>query len=200
MSIFVAERKVFKDLKSKCINYAKQEYEEAIAYLHRHYNPTVYEHRFIVGGVIEAFTCALLRSTGTCCRLESQEGIVLPNDRRLSVSSTFQGGPTSITVLNKMGEGHRSWDTATLFVVSKVGIVYGDSEIVDCKEIEDVGDRVRLSKKGVEQLIENDSLVFRMNLKPKPPFKETCNPRASYTLAKHILKEQESSKLLKYYP
>ena len=67
MTRYRQERRVFDRLKSDCPDRAKQEYELAIGTLLERYNTTIYENRFVVGCVVEVFTCAFLRVVGIDC-------------------------------------------------------------------------------------------------------------------------------------
>ena len=61
---FDIERNCFKHLQENLSNKAKAEYETGIKHLIERYNTAIYENRFTVGGVVEVFTLALMRSTG----------------------------------------------------------------------------------------------------------------------------------------
>ena len=198
---FNFERKVFRRLKSDCSLRSKAEFELAISVLIRKYNTTIYENRFVVGGAVEMFVYALLKSVGIDCTLygaQTKSGdILLPADRKLSVKGTFTGGPTDIRLLNKLGGGERCWDTATLFVVANIGIVYGDPNLVDNSYIQDAKDALILKRKGLESLIDNTSNVFEMEIAKKPPTETTLFSRkASTAVGKQILLETDSDNLL----
>ena len=119
-----AERRVFDRLVADCTEQARQEYEDAVAILAQRYNTTIYENRFVVGGAVEVFTYALLKTVGIDCTLYGDQSaagdILLPGDHKLSVKSRFtRTGP--ITLANKRGQGARVWQTATLFVLCRSG-------------------------------------------------------------------------------
>ncbi len=197
-----AERRVFSRLKSDCSDDSKQEYELAIATLVERYNTTIYENRFIVGGAVEVFTYALLRSVGIDCTLYGDQAksgdILLPNDKKLSVKGTFTGGVSDVRLLNKQGAGIRIWDTATLFVVSGIGIVYGSPDMVNPEHIKDISDAVILKRKGLKELSDNSKNVFDLEISEKPPTEMTgFSHKASTAVAKQILFEMKSTKLLK---
>ena len=130
---YTAERRVFDRLKSDCSRTVRKDYQIAVKTLVERYNTTIYENRFVAGGAVEVFTCALLRSVGIDCTLcgdQAQGGdILLPNNRMISLKSSFRG-IADIRLLNQMGTGERRWDTATLFVISGVGIVFGAPDMV----------------------------------------------------------------------
>ena len=199
MISYLQERRAFDRLRSDCNPDTKTEYESAVRILVERYNTTIYENRFIVGGAVEYFTYALLRSVGISCSLYSDEAqggdILLPNMRKLSVKSTFTG-PNSIKLINQLGEGARTWDTATLFVVADVGIVYGDPNMVDRAEIRSTGDGVELRRRGLMSLVEEDSNVFQIEIARKPPTETTgFSQKASTAVARQILLESDADRL-----
>lgn len=199
MTTYAQERRAFDRLKSDCSRETAAEYEEAVRNLVGRYNTTIHENRFIVGGAVEVFTFALLRSVGIPCTLygdESRSGdILLPNDRKISVKSSFTG-ISNIKLINQMGEGARYWDTATLFVVAGVGIVFGTADMVDDSTIRSTGDGVELRKPGLQHLVDQDANVFHMDIAYKPPTETTgFSEKASTAVARQILADLGSSNL-----
>ena len=93
---FLEERAAFDRLKNDISPQAKQEYERVFNTLIERYNTAIYENRFIAGGAVEIFTCALLRTVGVDCNLcgsQAKRGdIILPSDKMLSVKGVFTGG------------------------------------------------------------------------------------------------------------
>ena len=194
MTQFRQEQRAFQRLKSDCSVEAQQEYELAISTLLERYNTTIFENRFIVGGAVEVFTYALLRSVGIDCTLYGDQArsgdILLPNDRKLSVKSTFTGGMTDIRLLNKQGGGDREWDAATLFVLSEVGIVFGAPDMVSDEWIKDVSDAVILRRQAVAMLAEDPANVIPMEITKKPPTEMTgFSHKASTAVARQIIFE-----------
>ena len=201
---YASERRVFDRLKSDCSDKAKQEYELAFNTLMERYNSTIYENRFITGGAVEVFTYALLCSVGIDCTLyadQSKSGdILLPHDKKLSLKGTFTGGPSDVTLINKRGEGPRSWTTATLFIISEIGIVYGDPNMIDSEYLKPTGDGLSLKRRAVVELIEDQSNVFPLNLSRKNPTEMTgFSHKASTTIAKQIMFEMGTAQLLKAF-
>ena len=197
---YAQERRVFDRLRSDCSDGAKSEYETAVARLLNRYNTTIYENRFIAGGAVEVFTYALLRSVGIDCTLygaQSRSGdILLPNDRKLSIKGTFTGGPANVKLMNKLGGGYRTWDTATLFVVSDVGLVYGSPDMVAEEHIKDVRDGTELTKAGLQSLIDIPDNLFKVKVAKKPPTEITgFSEKASTTVARQILSEMPAKYL-----
>lgn len=201
---YMAERRVFDRLKADCPREARMEYELAIQTLIERYNTTIFENRFIAGGAVEVFTYALLRAVGIDCALygdQAQAGdILLPNDRKLSVKGSFRG-VTDIRLLNQMGEGDREWSTATLFVVSGVGVVFGAPDMVDGSHLKDAGDAKVLKKAGLQALIDDPANTIEMEIAPKPPTEMTgFSHKASTAVARQILFEMGSRELLRAFP
>ena len=191
---YAQERRVFDRLRSDCSDEAKNEYEKAIAMLLDTYNTTIHENRFIAGGAVEVFTYALLRSVGIDCHLYRAQArlgdILLPNDRKLSIKGTFTGGPSNVKLMNKLGGGHREWVTATLFVVSGVGLVYGSPDMVAREYVKDVGDGTQLRKAGLQELIDNPDNLFEAEIAQKPPTEMAdFSKKASTTVALQILSD-----------
>lgn len=199
-----AERRAFERLKTDCPPKARREYERAIRTLLERYNTTIYENRFIAGGAVEVFTYALLRSVGIDCTLYGDQAhagdILLPNNRKLSVKSSFRG-VANIRLLNQMGSGAREWDTATLFVVSGVGVAFGAPDMVEADQLKDVGDAKTLKKAGLQALIDDPANVIGMKIAPKPPTEMTgFSHKASTAVARQILFEMRAQKLLSAFP
>ena len=204
MTRFAIEQRVFARLCSDCSAQAQTEYEQALAILAQRYNTTIYENRFVVGGAVEVFTYALLKSVGIDCTLYGDQAnagdILLPKDRKLSVKSRFARSG-SIILLNKRGAGVRTWQTATLFVLAGVGIVFGAPDMVDDAHVRDTGDAQELSNKGLAQLIEDKRNVLPMDIAQKQPTEMTgFSHKASTALARQILFENQARTLLGAFP
>lgn len=201
---YAVEQRVFARLCADCSPAAKAEYEHALAILVQRYNTTIYENRFVVGGAVEVFTCALLKSVGIDCTLYGDQAaggdILLPGDRKLSVKSRFtlRG---HVTLLNKRGQGIRTWQTATLFVLSGVGIVFGAPDMVDHAHLTDTGDAQNISQKGLAALMADTANVLPMEIAQKQPTEMTgFSDKASTALARQILSENEAQTLLRAFP
>ena len=200
-----AERSAFKRLKEHCPPEALAEYQLAVATVLKDYNTTLYENRFIVGGAVEVFTCALLRASGLNAALYADEekagDLLLPQGKRLSVKGSFTGGAAEVKLINQLGEGARRWDTATLFIVSEVGIVYGDPDLVAPEHIKQVADGLALRRQGHAALIQNKRYVIPLDLPRKPSAQTTAFSRkASATIAKQVMHEKRLSSLLSAFP
>lgn len=204
-SQYKQEQRVFRRLKKDCTENAKQQYEQAVSEVLGSYNTTIYENRFVVGGAVEVFTYALLRTVGIDCSLYGDQAtsgdILLPNGRILSVKGTFTGGPSNIKLVNKLGGGHRPWTAATLFVVSGVGIVFGAPDMVAPEHVRDVKDGTELSKAGLQTLINNPANVLGMRIATKPPTEVTgFSQKASTAVALKVLSDLNLDILLEKAP
>jgi len=195
------ERRVFDRLKKDITPKARQEYENACNILIERYNTTIRENRFTVGGAVEVFTCALLRTVGIDCNLYSEQSthgdLILPNHKLLSIKGVFTGGADNVGILNKQGKGTRDWTTATLFIVSEVGIVYGTPDMVSPEHLKDKPDQLMLHKKGLTQIISDAKNIVPMELSKKPPTEMAgFAQKASVAVAKQIMRETESELLI----
>lgn len=184
---------------SNCTAEAKSDYETAIEQLLGNYNTATHENRFMVGRAVECFTLVLLRSAGIECKLAEKGGIIVqkrlneqgsPNRPSgfLNISGSFSGKIVDLNLINTQGDSTSEWNTATLFVVSQVGIVFATPDTGDLKKhIRRRKDAVVLSKTGLKYLIESHSdLVFAMNISVKPEkFPQTLRP--SEKVARDIL-------------
>ena len=191
-------------LKRNIESAALAEYERAFNLLLSQYNTTIRENRFLTGGAVEVFTCGLLRSVGVDCQLYGSQAkhgdLILPNNKQLSIKGVFTGGANSVGLINKQGEGARVWQTATLFIVSKVGIVYGAPDMIDSSEIKDLSHQIQLTKKGLSRLISDKKNVLEANLDSKPPTAMAGNSlKASTAAAKRILQEAKSTILISQF-
>ena len=86
MTRFRQERRVFDRLRSDCPVQAKQEYERTIQTLLKRFNTTIHENRFVVGGAVEVFTFALLRTVGIDCTMYGSQAtagdLLLANNKK----------------------------------------------------------------------------------------------------------------------
>lgn len=191
---------MFDRLRSDCSEGAKSEYETAVARLLNRYNTTIHENRFIVGGAVKFLTCSLLRSVGIDCSLFEEQShpgdILLPNDGTLLIKSTFTGGPADVKLMNKLGGGHQIWATATLFVISEVGLVYGSPDMVAEEHIKDVNEGTKLTKAGLQSLISMPDNLFKVKIVRKPPTETTgSNQKDSTAIARQILSDMPAKHL-----
>lgn len=178
------------------------EYERAFSVLVERYNTTIHENRFVVGGAIEVFTLFLLRAAGIdadAYGAQTASGdIILPNNKMLSVKASLTGRPADIRLINTMGDGDTEWTTATLFVLSGTGIVYGDPSMASDDDLHRTKDALLLRRSAVARLAAHPTCKLGMNLVSKPPTRMTrFSHKASTAVAKQILFEQKAAVLLR---
>lgn len=196
---YAQERRVFDRLRLNCSEEAKKEYETAVATLLSRYNTTIYEYRFTAGGAVKFLTYALLRSVGIDCTPDEDQShpgdILLSNGRKFLVKGVFTGGPDRVRLMNKLGEGHQTWDTATLFVVSDVGLVYGSRDMVAEEYIKDVNDGTVLTRAGLQYLIGIPDNLFKVKIARKPPAETAGSNEKAREVAWQILSEMQAERL-----
>lgn len=198
------EQEAFQRLRNNCSEDVAREYETAIKTLLEQYNTTIYENRFVVGGAVEIFTCALLRKSGVECIYAGQEtggDLLLPQGEKISIKGSFTEKHANIKLINKLGDGARYWETATLFVRSGIGIVYGDPSMVSEKYVQQIGDGVSLKYNAIKELKKEERNVFPLNLPIKAPKEKAgASRKASVAVAKQILLDMELNQLLTTFP
>lgn len=192
---FEVERKYFKILKKQSPPAAVAEYEDAVRKLLEEYNTTVYENRFIVGGAVEHFTVMLLRSAGIkvtpCGDLTKGGDIMLPEDRLLSIKGCFTSSG-SIRLINTMGNTVANWDTATLFIISGMGIIYGDPEMVSEGDLLQNKDALVLKRKAVNRFASDPNNLLQVTIANKKDGKLAhLTRKASNDIARRILKDRK---------
>lgn len=200
MTSYRYEREVFDVLRRTCSKDCKNEYERAVKTLIYRYNTSVYENRFVVGGALEVFTLGLIRTVGIQCKLVSDRStggdILLENDLMFSLKSSFVG-LNDIRLINQMGKGKRNWTTATLFILSDIGIVFGTPELVAKSEVQATGDAILLKKSGLKRLISDKNNIFSLSIPSKLPAKlASSSLKASNAVARQILYDTNSRTLL----
>lgn len=194
------ERTCFKHLKANINDEAKAEYELGIENLIERYNTSIYENRFIVGGIVEIFTLALMRSTGIevqGCGAEAQGGdLILPTGEMFSIKSSFTKYG-NIILINTRGDSNTKWSTATLFILSNIGIVYGDPSMVVEDDLKRVKDSLEITRAALRRFAEDPSNRILMNIPLKPPKeKEGTRNQDSVSLARKLMREFKMERLL----
>ncbi|MCY4571082.1 MAG: hypothetical protein OXD49_22550 [Candidatus Poribacteria bacterium] len=190
---FDIERNCFKHLQENLSNEAKAEYETGIKHLIERYNTAIYENRFTVGGVVEVFTLALMRSTGIeieGCGSEAQGGdLILPNGRMFSLKSSFTRGG-SVILVNTRGDSGTDWETATLFVLSNVGIVYGDPDMAQEDDLNRVSDNLQIKRSALNRFAQDPLNLIPMEIPLKPPTEMAdSSMKASDAVARQLMNE-----------
>ena len=190
---FNIERNCFRHLQENLSSEAKSEYETGVKHLVERYNTAIYENRFTVGGVVEVFTLALMRSTGLeieGCGSEAQGGdLILPNGRMFSLKSSFTRGG-SVILVNTRGDSRTDWETATLFVLSNVGIVYGDPDMAQEDDLNRVADNLQIKRTALNRFAQVPSNLIPMEIPLKPPTEMAdSSMKASDAVARQLMSE-----------
>ena len=190
---FEIERNCFKHLRENLSNEAKAEYETGVKHLVERYNTAIYENRFTVGGVVEVFTLALMRATGIeieGCGSEAQGGdLILPNGRMFSLKSSFTRGG-SVILVNTRGDSRTDWKTATLFVLSNVGIVYGDPDMAEEDDLNRAADNLHIKRSALNRFAQDPLNLIPMEISLKPPTEiADSSMKASDAVARQLMNE-----------
>ena len=197
---FDIERNCFKHLQENLSNEAKAEYETGIKHLIERYNTAIYENRFTVGGVVEVFTLALMRSTGIeieGCGSEAQGGdLILSSGRMFSLKSSFTRGG-SVILINTRGDSGTDWETATLFVLSNVGIVYGDPAMAQEDDLNRVADNLQIKRTALNRFAQDPLNLIPMEIPLKPSTEMAdSSMKASDAVARQLMSELNMHTLL----
>ena len=157
------------------------------------YNTSIYENRFVVGGVIERLTVAALRASGVSARTIGAEqvgvDIALHNGGSLSVKAQLTAKRTNYRLINTMGASSTLWTSATLFVAAREGIGYGDPNLLG-DEVVHRKDVVTLPWKPLSRMWrENPEYLIRMDIPTKPSGPTSESRIASETITAELVRE-----------
>ncbi len=197
-------RSIFRSFKTKFESEQNKkivdEFVSAISLLLGEYNTAVYENRFIVGGAVEHIFVALLKALGFEAQhiglIDKRSDLVI-DGVKFSIKTNFTSGG-DIRLVNKLGGGKVLWDEATIFLISELGLVYGDFELLGDK-IEDKGDALVVSVRDVKEFANETSDFFiSLDLPIKPDFELSRSRTASFDIARVILEKIQSKFLIKY--
>ena len=97
-----------------------------------------------------------------------------------------------------MDDRHTEWDTATLFIRSDKGIIYGDS-IVDNVHLKRRKDALELSSQALDGLSKNPDNIIEAHIPPKAPKEMTgLSYKASVSVAKqkNFFMQEQSLEIL----
>ena len=127
--------------------------------------------RFIVGGIVEVFTTALMRHSGVDIRRIGTESVggdlILPDSKMLSVKSSFTS--SAVKLINTMDNSGTEWTIATLFVMAKMGIIYGDPLMVTEADLRHPRDGLTILKSAINRFATDERNLIPMNIPVKPP-------------------------------
>ena len=196
---FDRERNCFYHLRDNLSDQAKAEYELGVGNLIQRYNTAIYENRFIAGGVVEIFTLALMRSVGIEIEAHGARGVggdlKLHSGEMFSVKGCFTK-TSNVILVNTRDDSYTPWTTATLFVVSNYGIIYGDPTMVEDNDLVRVQDNLQIKRRAFVGFASDPSNLIPMRIPLKPPAdKEGTNRKASDDVAIQLMKELDMSTL-----
>lgn len=197
---FERERNCFYHLRDNISSEAKAEYELGVSSLVQRYNTAIYENRFLAGGVVEIFTLALMRSTEIEVADYGARGVggdlILHTGEIISVKSCFTKR-RDVILVNTRDDSYTPWTTPTLFVLSNIGIVYGDPTMVNEEDdLKRSNDNLSIKHKAVNRLAENPVNRIPMSIPFKPPASEAANSqKASDAVAIQLMDELEMNTL-----
>ena len=175
---------------------AKTEYERGVGDLIQIYNTTIYENRFLVGGVVEVFTLALMRSTGIEIEPCGDTGVggdlILSTGQMFSVKSSFTEVRSNVILVNTRDDSNTPWTTATLFVLSGIGIIYGDPSMEVEGDLRRAKDNLNIKQAAITRFA-NDPLNFiPMSIPFKPSTEEAIySKKMSDAVALQLMSELE---------
>ena len=157
------------------------------------YNTSVYENRFVVGGVIERLTAAALRAAGVSARMVGAEttgvDIALAGGGSLSVKAQLAAARGEYRLINTMGDSPAMWTSATLFIAAGAGIGYGDPDLLGGAIVRRK-DVVVLPWRPLNQMWrENPDCFIRLDIPTKPSGPASESRIASETIAAELVRE-----------
>ena len=199
---FDIEKNCFRHLKDNLSSKARLEYELGIEHTLTEYNTRIRENRFIVGGIVEIFTLALMRSAGIeiePCGKEAVRGdLILHSGQMFSVKTSFTG-KGAIKLINKMGDSTPPWETSTLFVVSNIGIIYGDPSMVTETDLNPGGDSLDLKRSAFTRFAQDPTNLIEMAIPLKPPLeRDNSKDIESITIAIKLMNKLKMVNLLSH--
>ncbi|MBS4029750.1 MAG: hypothetical protein KGZ58_14090 [Ignavibacteriales bacterium] len=201
MPSFDTSRNIFRKFKNNLSLPAKNETLEAITKLLTIYDTAIYENRFIVGGVLEYILIAAINSIDDLIATHvgkvnqrSDFSVTDWSDNSISSFSSKASFTKSgdIRLINVLGADNTAeWDEPTIFVLSEVGIIYADPQLLN--KAERVKDAVKIKRKYVEDFASaNADYYFNGVFKSIPDKKSVTilgNTRtASQDVASELLK------------
>ena len=199
---FEEHRRWFSDFKRKLKENedVKSEFINAIDELIREYDTALYENRFVVGGAIEHIFVALVRSLGFSAQhlgTTEKRGDLKIGELEFSLKTSFTGRG-EIRLINKLGRDvDISWGEPTIFIISGLGIIYADPDLLREKII-DKGDALTLDVEKIQNLASNSPEFFVKIQIPRKPTKIESRHTASFDVAVAILKKIGSKRLINY--
>ena len=120
----------------------------------------------------------------------------LPTGQIVSIKSCFTKR-RDVILVNTRDDSYTPWTTPTLFVLSNIGIVYGDPAMVNTEEdLKRSNDNLSIRHMAVNRLAENPLNRIPMRIPFKPPASEAANSqKASDAVAIQLMNELEMETL-----
>lgn len=202
MSDFKKSRDLFRELKLKIesgqYEEIKSEFVNAIVMLLKEYDTAIYENRFVVGGAVEHIFVALLRALGFesyhAGSKERRSDLII-NGVKFSIKTNFKGSG-EIRLINKLGKGEISWSEPTIFLISELGLVYGDPILLKDKT-KDTGDAIVINVADIKNFSKNEpQFLIRLNIPVKGDIESPQT--VSIDVARSILEKIKSKLLINY--
>ena len=190
------ERNCFYHLKNNLKPEAKAEYERGVGNLIQIYNTTIYENRFLVGGVVEVFTLALMRSTEIEIEPCGDTGVggdlILSTGEMFSLKGCFTP-KRDVILVNTRDDSYTPWTTPTLFILSNIGIVYGDPAMVNAEDdLKRSNDNLSIREAAVNRLASDPANRILMHIPFKPSTEEAIySKKMSNAVALQLMNELE---------
>lgn len=134
--MFDSEREAFSILKRAVESDTElaQNIEASFEEILRRYSTSIYENRFLVGGVSEIILAAAFGAAGLqaehIAHSSTREDIILSNGARLSVKGLHSRKARTFNIINTQGATTVEWASATVFPVSGYGLIYADPELL----------------------------------------------------------------------
>lgn len=173
---FETERRCFYHLRDHLSDEAKAEYERGVGNLIQIYNTTIYENRFLTGGVVEVFTLALMRSVGIEVEPCGDTGVggdlILSTGEMFSVKSSFTKVRSNVILVNTRDDSNTPWTTAILFVLSGIGMVYGDPSMEIEGDLNRAKDNLNIKQAAIARFAKDPLNFIPMSIPFKPSTEE----------------------------
>ena len=188
------QREIFKKFKTIVSKSEKKTirnlYVNAVEDVLSKYDMGIRENRMVAGTAIEILTGAFINSAGLNCKVDlKRNGLFFKNNCVLSVRGSFSN-TKEIILKNYLSENKSGWETATLFIIPKKGIIYGDPEYFGIDPSVRKNGHRALSRDYIETLMEEDDFVLELkDLKLKTEIEITPPARkVSFSVVEEILR------------
>jgi len=177
----------------------KEHFEAAIKKALTEYDTSIYENRFVVGGIIEYLVLAAINGSGIArgrhmggasmradiC-IESYHG--RPCSENFSIKYSSSGAVRMVNVLGKSRAA--AWNEPTLFVLPESGVIYADEAYISKKAIRRTADAIEIARKAILlHARKNPSMVLQVKIPLKRELKvEQTGKTASEDLARAMIR------------